>query len=91
MLCAYSAWNTQVRRSWPLACSIRGLPFNRLTDWRGTAPFGNEGAPKALSARSGSGPRSGRGSLPLTDLHFIQNDREGGKEKRNAGYILIAP
>ena len=38
-LCAYSAWNTQVGRSWPLACPIRGLPFNRPTDWRGMAPF----------------------------------------------------
>ncbi len=34
-LCAYSAWNTQVGRSWPLACPIGGLPFNRPTDWRG--------------------------------------------------------
>ena len=47
------------------------------------------GAPSA-GLRSGSGSRSGRGSFLLTDLHFIQNDREGGKEKRNAGYILIA-
>ena len=39
-LCVYSAWNRQVGRSWPLACPIRGLPFNRPTDWRGTAPFG---------------------------------------------------
>ena len=39
-LCAYPAWDTQVSRSWPLACPIRGLPFSRLTDWGGTAPCG---------------------------------------------------
>ena len=41
-LCAYPAWDTQVSRSWPLACPIRGLPFSRLTDWRGgrlASPF----------------------------------------------------
>lgn len=37
-LCAYPAWDTQVSRSWPLACPIRGLPFSRLTDWGGTVP-----------------------------------------------------
>ena len=46
------------------------------------------GADAPQHLRFGRG--SGRGSLPLTDLHFIQNDREGEKEKRNAGYILIA-
>jgi len=39
-LCAYPAWDTQVSRSWPLACPIRGLPFSRLTDWGGTVPCG---------------------------------------------------
>ena len=39
-LCAYPTWDTQVSRSWPLACPIRGLPFSRLTDWGGTAPCG---------------------------------------------------
>ena len=39
-LCAYPAWDTQVSRSWPLACPIRGLPFSRLTDWGGMAPCG---------------------------------------------------
>ena len=39
-LCAYPAWDTQVSRSWSLACPIRGLPFSRLTDWGGMAPCG---------------------------------------------------